>query len=196
VANIHLEQAPDSNLTDMMMSHFNPEGLTKEELNKIFNDCLEIADDTYYLVTIAKTIKKAQYNSSLYMEVYKKAEKAIETIVDYTCLAGSLKKEIYAVEWALYLLDEAKKITDKNPCCYDYITFGDTYSDEFGDKNRGRELYKLAEQYATTADDYDILARSVIDYVHDTYWYAELKQKMRQLATEPEEVDFRLDKIK
>jgi hypothetical protein len=184
----HLEQSAEENLTDMIAGFFDPAGLTESEIVQICTECLNVADYNLAFDRIARVIAVCLYDITWAREVYKRGEAVINEIDDYTGLAGSVIEYLNDREWGLMLIEQAKTIAYKNQETFGYLNIADAYCEYVRDKIKGKELYLLAEKHATTYDEYDCIAASVLKYLNDYIWFSELVDKAYLLAKGTQEI--------
>jgi hypothetical protein len=172
-----IEQTTQENLTDMIAGCFKTDSLTEPEIVQICTDCIDIATTSFDFMKIAETIVASRLDFNFAIDVYKRAEAILVDVTDYTLLACSVMEKLHDIDWGLKLIEESQAKAKISPNTFDYMRIADVYANEFGDKIRAREYYLLSEQYASKYDELDLLAKSVMDGLHDTKWYAELKEK-------------------
>ena len=110
----HLLQSPDENLADMIVGFFNPIDLTNDEIEKICIDCLEEADNTFSIISIAEVIIKYLSDYSFARDVYKRAEEISYTSANFKCLAISIQKNLNDPIWYGELIKESVQLSEFN----------------------------------------------------------------------------------
>jgi hypothetical protein len=178
----HLEQSAEENLTDMIAGFFDPVGLSESELVQICTEYLNVADYTISFERIARVIAVCLHDSTWAREVYKRAESKLSDIDDYTGLAGSVIEYLHDREWGLELIEQAKIIADNNQKTFGFVNIADAYCEYLRDKIKGKENYLLAEKHASTYDEYDCIAASVLKNLNDCVWFSKLVDKAYLLS--------------
>ena len=181
----HLEKTPEENLEYFRSEQFDKEGLTETEIMQILTDCINISNDVNSFSNIAVFCIEKLSNYTLAREMFQKAESLICEFYEYPDLAYSILKHLKDLEWGLKLLEKAKAIADEYPKAIRYIVIADEYCRFTDDKVKCKELYQLAEKYATTTREYNRLISSVLDIMNDKEYYMELVDKANMLEGNP-----------
>ncbi|MGA2296304.1 MAG: hypothetical protein ABSG15_02020 [FCB group bacterium] len=179
-----IEQTPEENLNDMLAGCFKPAGLTRNEIVQICTDCINVADYTIGLMTIADMIVDTLSDTEFAREVYKKAEGVVHDIGDYYFLGMSILKKLQDVEWGMELLYKAEVIADENPDAVEYMFLAEVILESTSDKKRSIDLYRRAEVLAIEFDEIQMLADSVFKNLKDREWGQKLLEKAIEKANE------------
>lgn len=170
----HTTQTPDENLTDIITGFFSGDSLSKEEIYKICSDCIEVAEDTYGYTRIAETVIEELYDFESAIELFQKAEAVIADTCDCILLASSITENLSDLNWAMELIQKALKKAEIEQSAVLYMLIAELYCDMFTDNFRGRATYELAEKYAKSEDEFELLAKSILEYLNDKNWYSRL----------------------
>jgi hypothetical protein len=174
------------NLNDINFNAFKTENLSESEIKHILTDCVENTIEPHTLINIAKLLAEKLSDFTLAKEVFIKAEANLIDFYDYPNLATSVISVLQDYKWGLELLEKARTFAKQYPSTIKYVVIAEAYCGYTKEKETGKELFQIAEKYATKLKEFNRLIESVFEYDIDFEYYLDLIDKANLLREDSE----------